>query len=161
PSRYPAYARREHRWVRGDWQLLPWLGRTVPTPSQEAPGAEHRAGARPNVLPALERWKVIDNLRRSLVPPAVLPMPALRWTVLPGGPVTWSLLGLAVLACPVLLRLGHAALKLFGPGIRTELANVRSTLPSTLGQSLLSAAFLAYQAVYLLDAIGRTLARLY
>ena len=59
PARYHAYARREHRWVRGDWQLLPWLGRWVPT-------AE---GRRRNPLPLLERWKLLDNLRRSLVPP--------------------------------------------------------------------------------------------
>ena len=57
PARYRAYARREHRWVRGDWQLLPWLGRRVPTPG----------GWRDNPLPLLERWKLLDNLRRSLV----------------------------------------------------------------------------------------------
>ena len=59
PARYHAHARREHRWVRGDWQLLPWLGWRVPAPG----------GTRPNVLPALERWKLFDNLRRSLLPP--------------------------------------------------------------------------------------------
>ena len=62
PARYHAYARREHRWVRGDWQLLPWLGPKVPTPE----------GSRPNPLPLLQRWKLFDNLRRSLVPPALL-----------------------------------------------------------------------------------------
>jgi cyclic beta-1,2-glucan synthetase len=59
PARYHAYARREHRWIRGDWQLLPWLGPRVPTPK----------GWAPNVLPALERWKVLDNLRRSTASP--------------------------------------------------------------------------------------------
>ncbi len=57
PPRYHAYALREHRWARGDWQLLPWSGRTVPTAT----------GSGPNPLPLLERWKVLDNLRRSLV----------------------------------------------------------------------------------------------
>src|SRR4029078_4827753 len=52
PAKYHAYARREHRWVRGDWQLLPWLGRRVPTPQ----------GSAANVLPLLERWKILDNL---------------------------------------------------------------------------------------------------
>src|SRR5207237_2290657 len=49
PSRYHAYAGREHRWVRGDWQLLPWLGPTVPA---RAPGAA-RPARRPNPLPVL------------------------------------------------------------------------------------------------------------
>ncbi len=70
PARYRAYARREHRWVRGDWQLLPWLGRRVPTPK----------GWRANPLPLLERWKLLDNLRRSLVPPALVVLLALGWT---------------------------------------------------------------------------------
>ena len=69
PARYRAYARREHRWVRGDWQLVPWLGRRVPTPK----------GWRANPLPLLERWKLLDNLRRSLVPPALLVLLALGW----------------------------------------------------------------------------------
>ena len=61
PARYHAYARREHRWVRGDWQLLPWLGR--------ARADARRAAAEP----AADRWSAgrsFDNLRRSLVPPA-------------------------------------------------------------------------------------------
>src|SRR5262249_39745018 len=73
PTRYAAYARREHRWVRGDWQLLPWLGRRTPAPE----------GNRPNPLPLLERWKLVDNLRRSLVPPGLVLWLLLSWTVLP------------------------------------------------------------------------------
>ena len=110
PSRYNAYARREHRWIRGDWQLLPWLFRTVPAPavkflSQETAGdkgAGEPAGAPSSVprtraaaqvrnpLPALERWKIIDNLRRSLVPPALIALLVLGWTLLPGSPWVWT-----------------------------------------------------------------------
>jgi cyclic beta-1,2-glucan synthetase len=151
PSGYPAYARREHRWVRGDWQLLPWLAPTVPTAD----------GRSPNVLPPLERWKIVDNLRRSLVPPALLVLLALGWTVLPAGALFWSLLALALVLSPVFLQLGHSLLRLAGPGARAELANVRSTMPSTLAQAGLSAVFLAHQAVNSLDAIGRTLGRLF
>ena len=91
PARYHAYARREHRWVRGDWQLLPWLGRTVPTAD----------GRRKNPLPMPERWKVFDNLRRSLVPPSVLLLLVLGWTVLPGPAWLWTVLALAVPALPL------------------------------------------------------------
>ncbi|MCR6679397.1 hypothetical protein NVV43_28480, partial [Escherichia marmotae] len=81
-----AYARREHRWVRGDWQLLPWLGRRVPTAD----------GTRENPLPTPERWKILDNLRRSLVPPALIALLALGWTVLPGSPWLWTAVAMAV-----------------------------------------------------------------
>ena len=64
PSRYDVSARRHHRWARGDWQLLPWIlgfagngGRT--------PGAKDE-------LPRIGRWKMIDNLRRTLSAPAGL-----------------------------------------------------------------------------------------
>ena len=90
PARYHAYARREHRWVRGDWQLLPWLGRRVPTPK----------GWRANPLPLLERWKLLDNLRRSLVPPALLVLLTLGWSILPGSPWLWTAAALATLAVP-------------------------------------------------------------
>ena len=75
PARYHAYARREHRWVRGDWQLAA-LAR--------AAACRRPEGARPNPLPLLERWKLFDNLRRSLVPPALVLLLVLGWTVLPG-----------------------------------------------------------------------------
>src|SRR5207302_645982 len=67
PSRYNAFAKRDHRWARGDWQLLPWLGRSVPVPPGGARGPVGGPGRerdwRPNVLPLVERWKVFDNLR--------------------------------------------------------------------------------------------------
>jgi cyclic beta-1,2-glucan synthetase len=61
PSGYPVYAARQHRWVRGDWQLAPWLLPRVPSVN----------GSRPSDLPMLGRWKLLDNLRRSLLAPAV------------------------------------------------------------------------------------------
>ncbi len=63
PAQYLAFAARQHRWVRGDWQILRWLWRTVPD-----------AGRRPvrNALPAVARWKILDNLRRSLLAPALV-----------------------------------------------------------------------------------------
>ncbi|MBX6315120.1 MAG: glycosyl transferase family 36, partial [Isosphaeraceae bacterium] len=150
PARYHAYARREHRWVRGDWQLLPWLGPKVPTP----------AGPRPNPLPLLERWKLLDNLRRSLVPPALLVLLVLAWTVLPGSPWLWTAAALAVPALP----LGQWLLgALIGCGRSRSLARLREVpevVPATLAQSALGVIFLAEQARLLVDAIARTLVRL-
>src|SRR5688500_455315 len=77
PNHYLTWVTRLHRWVRGDSQLLPWLGRTVPTKT----GHRER-----NVLPAVARWKIADNLRRSLLPVALLLLLTAGWLVLPGGP---------------------------------------------------------------------------
>jgi cyclic beta-1,2-glucan synthetase len=59
PARYSDDVSRRHRWIRGDWQLAGWLLGRVP-------GGEPQARANP--LSLLSRWKLFDNLRRSLVP---------------------------------------------------------------------------------------------
>ena len=75
PSSVLAHARRQHRWVRGDWQILRWLFPFVPS----------RTGLQRNRLPLIARWKILDNLRRSLMAPATRARCcSLGWTVLPG-----------------------------------------------------------------------------
>lgn len=59
PARCGSYYRRLHRWVRGDWQASPWIFRKVKTATGET---------EPNPISKLDRWKLLDNLRRSLVP---------------------------------------------------------------------------------------------
>ncbi len=197
PARYNAYARREHRWVRGDWQLLPWLGWRVPIggspepspvgwvkptdeslghpggfhppyeiPAEPSPDSARPPGApaparRRNPLPALERWKLLDNLRRSLVPPALLLLLVLGWTVLPGSPWAWTAAALLVFVLPLI----QTALSIVIGSIRSEslapLRKSREGLPAVIGQVLMDIVFLAYRSSVLLDAIGRTLARLF
>ena len=149
PSRYLEFARRMHRWIRGDWQLLPWVGRRVPVASGEW---------RPNRLDAIDRWKIIDNLRRSLIAPSLILMLAVGWLYLPGSPWLWTTLG-------VLAPAGHLFTDLvtgFARGRR------RSAVRSMLGRSkdhagrwLLLIVFLPHEAWVSLDAIGRTVARLF
>ena len=86
-----AHARRQHRWVRGDWQILWWLFPFVPS----------RDGLRRNRLPLMSRWKILDNLRRSLVAPATVAVLLLGWMVLPGDPLVWTAIGLAAVALPL------------------------------------------------------------
>ena len=74
PSSVLAHARRQHRWIRGDWQILFWLFPFVPS----------RHGIKRNTLPLIGRWKILDNLRRSLVAPTLLALLVAGWTVLPG-----------------------------------------------------------------------------
>jgi cyclic beta-1,2-glucan synthetase len=87
PASYAEYLRRWHRWVRGDWQLLPWLWRRVPGPQ----------GQRlVNRLSAFDRLRIWDNMRRSLVPPATLLLLLAGWFVLPGSPFVWTTISLTV-----------------------------------------------------------------
>ena len=151
PPRYHAYAMREHRWARGDWQLLPWLGFKVPTPN----------GPRPNPLPLVERWKMFDNLRRSLVPASLVFLLVLGWTTLPGSPWLWTFFALAVSFLPVVQTILGGSYSSFRARSFTALLGVGHSLPATAGQSLLWIAFLADQARRLLDAIIRTLSRLF
>ncbi len=152
PAKYLAYARREHRWIRGDWQLLPWLGRTVP-----APGGERL----PNPLPALERWKLLDNLRRSVVAPAALILMLLGWLVLPGPAWAWTLFCISVWWLPtallVLDTVSHLRSRV---AFRSLQSKIRYELANTSGQAVLLLTLLPDQARLAMDAIARTLYRI-
>lgn len=158
PERYHAYARREHRWARGDWQLLPWLMLRVSVP-ESGSTAERRAR---NPLSALGRWKIADNLRRSLLPPALVALLALAWLgLLPGPALAWTGFGAVVIFLPVLLQASRAARDLAAAwGARGEMRQVLSEFGSTVARCLLQATFLADAARILVDAAVRTLYRL-
>jgi cyclic beta-1,2-glucan synthetase len=81
PSSVLSHARRQHRWIRGDWQILFWIFPFVPS--------QH--GLRRNTLPIIGRWKILDNLRRSLVSPTLLTLLVAGWTVLPGARWFWTM----------------------------------------------------------------------
>ena len=151
PPRYHSYARREHRWVRGDWQLLPWLGRTVPTAD----------GYRPNPLPAAERWKVFDNLRRSLVPPSVVLLLVLGWTVLPGPAWLWTLIALLVPGLPLVQQVLGGLVGAVRSRSLAWISGLVAGLPSTFKACLLTITFLADQARLLVHATALTLYRLF
>jgi len=151
PSRYVGYARRKHRWIRGDWQLLPWLRSTVPGPG----------GPVPNRLSLVSRWKIIDNLRRSTAELSQLLLLLAAWTVLPGSRFTWTVIGLAAIGAPWVISLLLAAVNpprraswrayylALGQDVRVSAQQWVMTLASLPHQGWVSA-----------DAIGRTLYRL-
>lgn len=148
PPHYLVYVRRAHRWIRGDWQLLPWLWRTVP--------AEN--GRLANTLSPLSRWKIIDNLRRSLVAPFLFLFFIVAWLFLPGSTAVWTLIGL-LLPGVALLTAVLAALKgVFSGGAWRQ--NVKALRNSAV-RWLLQIAFLPYEALLDADAILTTLARLF
>ena len=98
PSSVLTHARRQHRWIRGDWQILFWLFPFVPS----------RRGLKRNTLPLIGRWKILDNLRRSLVSPTLLALLVAGWTVLPGAHWFWTMAVMAVLASQLLPMVAHA-----------------------------------------------------
>jgi cyclic beta-1,2-glucan synthetase len=97
PSSFDVYTQRQHRWIRGDWQIVRWLLPRVPG----------EPGPRRNDLSGLSRWKIFDNLRRSLVAPFLLLWLAAAWLWLPGSPILWSSLVLLTIAFPIVFHLAE------------------------------------------------------
>src|SRR6267378_498451 len=151
PSSVLAHAGRQRRWVRGDWQILAWLFPWVPT----------RHGLERNRLPLVSRWKILDNLRRSLVAPSTFALLASAWTWLPGGPWAWTLAVTAGLAFPIYPRLwrglqGPAEHQPFGVFLR----DLREELATAGAQVLLELTLLAYHSYEMVHAITLTLVRM-
>ena len=150
PSRYGADVNRRYRWIRGDWQLAAWLLPWVPGP----------AGWRRNPLSALSRWKLFDNLRRSLVPAALTLLLLLGWTVFP-SPAFWTLAVLGILLTPLLLS---TLLDLLRKPEGIPPGQHFATAIHAAGQRFLQLGFavvtLPHEAYYSLDAILRTLGRM-
>ena len=152
PTRYLTFTRRKHRWIRGDWQLLGWLTPRVPGPS----------GPEPNRLSILSQWKILDNLRRSTVEIAQLLFLIAGWTILPGSPLRWTLLGLAAVAAPWIVSLLLALVRPpFDKSWRAYYGAVARDAVTSAQQVALAIAFLPHQAWVSVDAILRTLWRLF
>ncbi len=152
PSHHSAHTRRRHRWVRGDWQITQWLSGSVPDESGRMVE---------NPISTISRWKIFDNLRRSLVEPVTFLLLVSGWLFLPGGALYWTLVTLTLILLPVLVQLGfnlgRAVLKA-SPAAATE--GVK-TFFVALGFSLLNFAFLPHQMLLAVDAILRSLIRRY
>lgn len=142
PTTFSAYQKRLHRWVRGDWQLLCWLFSRV---------CDRWGTLLPVDLSAVTRWQMIDNLRRSLLLPVLFVLLLLGLTILPGSPWRWFVIVLATLFLPVIRQLVT---------IRRPVWRQHGLL-TIVGQVLVILLTLPYQSVLLLDAIGRSLYRLF
>ena len=152
PTRYLTFTRRKHRWIRGDWQLLDWLTPKVPGPH----------GPERNRLSLLSRWKILDNLRRSLNEIAQLLLFVAGWTLFPGSPVRWTLIALGAIAAPWVMSALLAILRPpFDKSWRAYYGAVGRDLITSAQQLFLAVTFLPHQAYVSADAIVRTLWRLY
>lgn len=151
PSRFEADARRTHRWVRGDWQLLPWLFPRVPMVG----------GWKRNSLSWLSCWKVADNLRRSLYAPSLLLAVIVSWYCLPTSASRWTSLAVLCALLPVFVQAFLVLLNWPSKiGVVDNLRSASTNLGKTLAQSILTLAVLPYRAISMLDAIMRTLWRM-
>jgi len=150
PSSFRAYSRRQHRWVRGDWQIAEWCAPRVPTGD----------GWVVNPLSLINRWKIFDNLRRSLIPAASFALLLLGWIFIPQAAPVWSGLVVGVLSISAVLQLmfwlpgqSFAALAAWR-GWR----GWREIAPAWMRAGL-SAAAMPQQAAINLDAIARVIFR--
>ena len=147
PPHYISNMRRWHRWLRGDWQLLPWLLPRVPSTDGKLI---------PNRLSTLDRWKIIDNMRRSLLMPVILACLLMGWLWLPTSPLIWTLISISLFALPLMIgTIWDVSQRLFkNTGIDWHQAGY------SVLRWLLDLTFLPYQTLITLDAIGTTLTRI-
>ena len=151
PSRYSEDVCRRHRWIRGDWQVAQWMTPVVPSMDGRL---------RRNPLTLLSRWKIGDNLRRSLVPAALTLLLLLGWTLLP-LPWFWTVAVLGIIVIPSLIA---STLNVLRKPADVPLAQHLAAAGRSTGQCLAQSAFtlvcLPYEAFFSLDAIVRTVWRL-
>ena len=143
PQNYILQALRQRRWIRGDWQLLPWLIHP------------RRFGVTFSII---DRWKIFDNLRRSLFPPTLSLLFILGIIFLPRFALLWSLTVLVSLGIPLITSFINSILQIVHGG--TVRAAFRPLFWNFL-RWLLAVAFLPYEAYYSTDAIFTTLYRLF
>ncbi|MCC7411116.1 MAG: cyclic beta 1-2 glucan synthetase [Gammaproteobacteria bacterium] len=157
PASYAMEASRRHRWIRGDWQLSGWLLPRVPGPPGSCGPNGSKPARQPNPLSALSVWKLLDNLRRSLVPLSLLALLAGGWLFGPGPVWFWTLLVAGVVLVPTLFG---AVIELVRKAEERDwLVHLSLTGKSTgrpMMLALLTLIFLPYDALICLDAILRS-----
>jgi cyclic beta-1,2-glucan synthetase len=153
PSNYEVAARRHHRWARGDWQLLPWvLGHP-----RAAAGRKQRTR-----IPVHGRWKMVDNLRRSLAAPSSFVLAVAAWTLPSVSALLWTGFFVGSVAVPAFIPVLDGLIpRRRGISKRSHLRAVADDIFVALSQMLLAITMLAYQAWLMADAVVRTLGRLY
>lgn len=149
PPHYLVYLRRSRRWIRGDWQLLPWLLPRVPSVNK---------GSIPNNLSVIARWKILDNLRRSLFSPALLALFVAGWLWLPGSALGWTLVGISAPAVPVLTGLVMGTIQ---AAKRRSWRNLRHAFQNGVARWILALVFLLHETLLTLGGVATTLFRLF
>ena len=150
PSHYSAFNRRKHRWLRGDWQIAEWLTSRV----------SDESGARvANPISLVSRWKILDNLRRSLVEPATFLLFLFGW-LLPGtSALRWTLAAILISVIPSWFELAFGLVRAIAERKKTVALEAASAFYGANFSILLTLIFLAHQTLLSLDAVVRALVR--
>ena len=141
PGGYQSYLNRQHRWIRGDWQIVDWIFPRVPLAG---------GGRGPNPLSGFDRWKIFDNLRRSLLPVTILGLLITSWLIAP--PIGWIaalLVALQLLIQPLAQPFTMATTRRGWKGFSF------SKVVHDLRRAVVDAALIPHQAGLALDAILR------
>ncbi|HZQ94943.1 MAG TPA: glucoamylase family protein [Candidatus Sulfotelmatobacter sp.] len=149
PSHYSSYNRRKHRWLRGDWQIVQWLTDKVPDES----GARVR-----NPISLVSRWKILDNLRRSLVEPATFVLLLFGWFGM-GHPVWWTLATVGIMFVPEWVEFVFVVTRAL---VARQAGIAMDALGKLVGANLtvlLNLTLLAHQMLLSIDAVVRALVR--
>jgi cyclic beta-1,2-glucan synthetase len=141
PQDYLSFGRRQHRWIRGDWQIADWIMPRVP---------RQGGGRGPNPLSWFNRWKIFDNLRRSLLPVASLALLLSSWMI----SFQAGLIGTAIVAAQLLFHSFVQPLTWATTPPGSKGVSI-SKLAHDLLRALAEAALLPYQAWLALDAVAR------
>lgn len=153
PARYEAGAERTHRWARGDWQLLPWILGWGPCANIRWTRCR---------LPASGRWKMLDNLRRTVSAPMTVLALLAGWALPLYSAVIWTLFIVATIVVPALIpALTGIVPHRRGLSLRCHIRALGEDLWLAFIQTVLIITFLAHQAVQMADAVTRTLLRMY
>ncbi len=151
PTRYLTDVKRRHRWIRGDWQLFPWLLPRVPV---------NKSKSQWNPLSYLSWWKIFDNFRRSLIPPALLFLLISGWTFLSNSGL-WTLIVSGIVIIPTLIAsVTDSVRRPYGIQMKQHLAGSWYLFTRHIAQACFQLITLPYEAWYSLDAILRTLWRM-
>ncbi|MFB2551490.1 GH36-type glycosyl hydrolase domain-containing protein [Ensifer soli] len=143
PTRYEVEMSRQHRWARGDWQLLPYMVDPA------------------NGLSMLGRWKMYDNLRRSLIPCAWLVASVMGWYYMqPAEALVWqAVLIFSLFVAPTLSLINGLLPRRNDIVARAHLHAVLSEIQAANAQVALRIVFIAHSAAMMADAIVRSLYR--
>lgn len=150
PANYISYSLRLHRWVRGDWQLLPWLFSRVRNFEGEKVV---------NPINIISKWKILDNMRRSLVFPTLYLIIILSFIILPGSLGLWMGLTFLTLLLPLITDLANKLLSDRDKTSQVAFPSLFEGTRSLIIQTALTFFFIAHQAFLMTDAIIRSVWR--
>jgi cyclic beta-1,2-glucan synthetase len=152
PSHVSAYSRRKHRWVRGDWQIIRWLLPRVPERSGELVA---------NPLSGISRWKIVDNLRRSLSDFGFFLLLTCGWMFLPGNALYYTLAALLAISLPVYVQFAISLVRAARfPNFKAACRNIFSEFWNAQAALVFRIALLFHQSLVTMDAIVRAIVRM-